>query len=307
MTEYWRDLMIVQCTGDENQALSVTGQQLQALKQQAARLKPDTVLAGLDILVTARTRLRAASQGRVLVEMAVVRLSRLDDLVSLAQLAQWAASREVPPATAGGPPRAPQVAPQLAVKAEKLAPADSEKKNEPAVTSSPSSGPSGSLTPEFLIDIWPQVISECGFALTMDLRKGEPAISGPNALVLRFPAGYNHTVDASKQARLEEVIRKVIGPNVVVRLDNGPLSTGGPPSAEPAVRQPPAAVQAPTTKAKRSRSEVAQLPLVKKAMDVLGAQVVHLDEDFDSAAPTSAPAPAPSEEALPSANGEAEE
>ena len=51
LIEYWRDLMVVQCTGDESQILSVTGQHCQALKQQAGRLKPDTVLAGLDILV----------------------------------------------------------------------------------------------------------------------------------------------------------------------------------------------------------------------------------------------------------------
>ena len=61
--DYWRDLMVVQCTGDENQILSVTGSQCQVLKQQAGRLKTDTVLAGLDILVTARTRLRSTSQG----------------------------------------------------------------------------------------------------------------------------------------------------------------------------------------------------------------------------------------------------
>ena len=48
----------------------------------------DTVLAGLDILQSAKSRLRGSGHGRVLVEMALVRLCRLDDLVSLTQLAQ---------------------------------------------------------------------------------------------------------------------------------------------------------------------------------------------------------------------------
>src|SRR5262249_52039766 len=50
LIEYWRDLMVVQTTGQETQALSVTGKQRPILKQQAAKLKPDTILAGLDIL-----------------------------------------------------------------------------------------------------------------------------------------------------------------------------------------------------------------------------------------------------------------
>ena len=53
----------------------------------------DTILAGLDVLSSTRARLRNSNHGRVLVEMALVRLGRLDDLVSLTQLAQGAGQR----------------------------------------------------------------------------------------------------------------------------------------------------------------------------------------------------------------------
>ncbi len=89
LIEYWRDLMVVNCAGIENQDLSVTGKQLTALKEQADRLNADTILAGLDVLVSAKNRMRFTSHGRVVMEMALVRLCRLDDLVSLSQLAQW--------------------------------------------------------------------------------------------------------------------------------------------------------------------------------------------------------------------------
>src|SRR5262249_57144820 len=46
-------------------------------------------LAGLDVLAGTKARFRGSSHVRVLLEMALVRLGRLDDLVSLTQLAQW--------------------------------------------------------------------------------------------------------------------------------------------------------------------------------------------------------------------------
>jgi DNA polymerase-3 subunit gamma/tau len=309
LMDYWRDLMVVQCTGDENQILSVTGQQGKALKEQAGRLKPDTVLAGLDILATTRTRLRNASQGRVLVEMALVRLSRLDDLVSLSQLAQWAASREAPPA-AGSPPSTtpivrapmPQPVPTTPVNPVNPAQVETEKKKEPGLTTSPSPQESTGLTQESLAPAWAQVILEAGFALQRDLRKAEVAISGPNALVLRFPTGYNHSIDATKQGRVEEVVRQVMGPNVVVRLDKSPAQAAASVAAEPTVKPAPVA-ETPTSRNRRSRGEVAQLPLVKKAMDLLGAQIIDLAEDFATSAPETAP---PAEErAVPSGEDEA--
>jgi hypothetical protein len=39
-----------------------------------------------------------------------------------------------------------------------------------------------------------------------------------------------------------------------------------------------------TAKKQRQRAEIAQLPLVGKAMDVLGGQIVHVDDDFGAEA-----------------------
>jgi DNA polymerase-3 subunit gamma/tau len=91
LIEYWRDLMVVQCAGSAHQALSVTGARRDALHKQAQSLQPDSIMAGLDILVAAKNRLRFTSHARIVLEMALVRLSRLDDLLPLSQLAQWVA------------------------------------------------------------------------------------------------------------------------------------------------------------------------------------------------------------------------
>src|SRR5260370_5336260 len=102
--DYWRDLMVVRCAGGEGLDLSVTGAHAEELGQRAARLNLDTILAGLDVLVSTKARLRTSNHGRVLLEMALIRLSRLDDLVSLSQLAQWLKQDEAGPGTQRAPP-----------------------------------------------------------------------------------------------------------------------------------------------------------------------------------------------------------
>src|SRR5262249_44831344 len=88
LVEYCRDLMVAPRTGLENQVLSQTGPRREILLKQAQALELDSILAGLDILVTTKNRMRNTTHGRVVLEMALVRLSRLEHLVSLSQLAQ---------------------------------------------------------------------------------------------------------------------------------------------------------------------------------------------------------------------------
>jgi DNA polymerase-3 subunit gamma/tau len=113
---YWRDLMVVHCAGPQGRDLSVPSRHREALARQAAALPLDTILAGLDVLSTTKARLRGSSHGRVLAEMALVRLGRLEDLRSLTQLAQLlgngepAASR---PGAAKNPASPPPARPRL--------------------------------------------------------------------------------------------------------------------------------------------------------------------------------------------------
>jgi len=89
MIAYWRDLMVVNCGGIEGRELSVPSRHHETLQKQARSCEIDTLLAGLDVLSTTKARLRGSNHGRTLVEMALVRLSRLGELVSLAQVTRW--------------------------------------------------------------------------------------------------------------------------------------------------------------------------------------------------------------------------
>lgn len=91
LIDYWRDLLLLRCAGDQAPDLTISSQSRDKAKVHAAKLSVDTLLAGLEILNNAKGRLRFSNHGRVALEMAAVRLARIEDLVPLPQLAQLAA------------------------------------------------------------------------------------------------------------------------------------------------------------------------------------------------------------------------
>src|SRR5262249_12522942 len=84
--DYWRDLMVAICAGIEGQEFSVSPRERLALLRQAKSIQLDTILAGLEILTTAKARLRGSTHSRVLIEMALIRLCRLEDLIAISDL-----------------------------------------------------------------------------------------------------------------------------------------------------------------------------------------------------------------------------
>src|SRR5262249_43213362 len=85
---YWRDLMVVHCAGADARDVSVSARHRDTLKQQATGQRLETILAGLDILASTKNRLRGSSHSRTWLEMALVRLARLEDLISVGELAK---------------------------------------------------------------------------------------------------------------------------------------------------------------------------------------------------------------------------
>jgi DNA polymerase-3 subunit gamma/tau len=289
LIEYWRDLMVIKCAGAEARDLNVPERHRETLTRQAAALELDTILAGLDVLATTKARLRGSSHPRVLLEMALVRLGRLDDLESLAKLAsRLDGSAEgrgagVPPSNTGPVPRAqPGVA--QGPRTVAAPPEGVKKKSE----GSPEAGDSTPLplSPDSVARVWREVLSQVGPILGAELSKAEaPAISGPNALVVRFSVGYNSKREYCQQpanvARVEAVLRSITGRPCSFRIESlGDASSPKPKPGEDAENSP--------SRYRRQRTEAMKEPLVKRAMEVLGAQLVDVDEGFGSA-PTAAP------------------
>jgi DNA polymerase-3 subunit gamma/tau len=308
---YWRDLMVLNSTGGEALDLSVPPRHKETLLQQAQALQLDTILAGLDILASTKARLRNSNHGRVLLEMALVRLGRLDDLVSLSQLAQtFSQGRAAAPP--GSPRPSTTTQPPEAVKKKFLNGGETngpggKRQGEappeppPAPGTSPvgaspsrvSSGPM-KLTAENLPHIWSAVLTQAGPLLGSELQRAEfPAIFGPNTLVLRFPSRYNQGRDycqaPASVTRIEELLRKMTGQACQLRIEA--VSVAEAPASAPDATQLP-------SRYRRQRAEAVQAPLLQRAIDVLGAQIIQVDEGFGSApsAPVERPDSADGEE-----------
>jgi DNA polymerase-3 subunit gamma/tau len=273
---YWRDLMVVHVGGVQGRDLSVPARHHSTLEKHARSVSLDAILAGLDILATAKARLRGSIHTRTVVEVALVRLAHLGDLVSLGQLASWVAQlrNELrgPTMAAGGAVRSTTVglaaAPRLGETNEGV------KKNH--LSKVPESSPPslGPLTVEKWSDQWPMILAKLGTMLGGQLaRAGSPAITGPNALVFRFSSPYNKECEYCQRpenvARIERVLRELTGEDWKVTIESQPTEgiVSEPNDLSRAVRRSP-------------KEEVQTIPLVKRAIEVLGASIHRVDEGF---------------------------
>ena len=88
LVAYFRDLMVIACGANEVPLLAVGDDCRQILGEQAARWGLQTIATGMQILAEAKGRMQRVSYGRPLVELALVRISllenldRLDDLIA---------------------------------------------------------------------------------------------------------------------------------------------------------------------------------------------------------------------------------
>jgi DNA polymerase-3 subunit gamma/tau len=301
---YWRDLMVVNCAGVEIGDSSVPSRHLDLLIRQAKTVALDTILAGLDVLGTTKARLRGSNHGRVLIEMALVRMSRLDDLVSLSQLTQWLNPGDgTNSANANPASRVDDRGSRKEDRGSKIVKDQDhgigEKRSlrseindaaskvitpPPSILNAPPSTGANELTEASLKQIWREVLGQLGPMMAGNLIKTEGiAISGPKTLVLRFPLRYNHERDycqeTSRVARIQDAIRKVTGQTWNIRVEGGSAESPAPHLKASQAAEPS------QSNYRRQRAEAAQEPLVNRALDQLGAQIVHVDDGFGGGRP----------------------
>lgn len=241
LVSYFRDLMVTACGAIELPLLSVGSDCRETLIQQASRWGLQTIATGMQILAEAKGRMQRVTYGRALAELALVRISMLEDLDRLdeliAQLKSGAVSSAVITSgmrSSGSPPSS---APAKATKPLANDPA-AEKKNDvvrPAtnqmVPDPPASLPEPVSAPEPVVE-WKD---GCGKELqdaivdrlndmigTVVRRVTLTAIIGPNVLEFLLPANYNYERKMLDQAeainRLESLARELTGRPIQVRF-----------------------------------------------------------------------------------------
>jgi DNA polymerase-3 subunit gamma/tau len=279
LIDFWRDLLLVNCVGTEARGLSVQERNRAALTKLAKPLNVDTILAGLEVLSATRARLRNTTHGRTLIEMALVRLGRMGDLMALPQIAQFVAQLRVegiatPSGVRISPPEGVKKKPlNLAAEPAARNPVDSE-----------TSGKTSEITAETLPVLWPQLLGQIGTLLASDLSKaGTPAIFGPNALAIRFPAAYNREREFCQEpvrlGKVEAALLKMTGQKWTLRVET--LAAPAPAAPLAPVAEVPRLEPPPPRRGERDGAE--KEPLIKRALEVLGAQILRVPDGFGAA------------------------
>jgi DNA polymerase-3 subunit gamma/tau len=274
LTGYWRALMLVSCGGPDVRELPVTPSQKAALATQAAQTTLDAILAGLEVWTATRARMRDTPHAQVLLEMAVVRLCHMGELLSIGQLAQALGQGVSLTGPAG---RHAVAGPQAQSGAKKNVPITGADGVNGSGTSAENS--TLELTESTLREVWQRLIRYLGEKspiLANHLKlASSPAIFGPNSLAIPFHHEYNHAREAcstdGNTRRIAEALAHLTGRPVTVRFD---LAAGPPTIPRPVAPGQPA----------DRKKQLGSLPLFKRAGEVLGAQIWHVDEEFNPAA-----------------------
>ncbi|MBV8078723.1 MAG: DNA polymerase III subunit gamma/tau, partial [Planctomycetaceae bacterium] len=279
LLEFLRDLMVLS-TGAEGTLLAATPRQRPRLQALIDRWPIDAILAALQIAAEARGKLRGSPHGRILVELALVRVARLENLSDLGELIARLAALE----SGAVPPTSVNHAALSAIKKKLTSP-------EPAVPASHQDSASGSAPPgppwatrspaddgpplslEAARQAWPEVIKLVGLRFGKGLGLVAPsAISGPNLLVIEVPPRYNWVVDECEsveaRARIEQALQRLLHRPVSVRFDR---------SAEAEPRESPAQAATPGR-----RGDPAGDPMVQKVVELFEARPLHLEYEEDS-------------------------
>ena len=288
---YLRDAMAAMVGCPSDLLLHASAAEHEGLKQLGQQLGLETLLAVAQILDQTLVRMRQSTHVRTLLELALVRICKLEDLDQLPALV--AQLRDVAPPRAGPPPavRAAVSTPPAATAAlgaEKKTPAIAAA-SDPSVHSPPVP-----LATDFSAqEAWRQTLAEFqDMTGEWASKYANVAISAPNRLVVAFPKGYTTAKEfcerPERRSRLEQTLSRVTGREM--RIDFVLL----PEESQSSVSQP-VATRPPVSRQQRNAAARKNV-LVRKAEELFDAEIVTVIDpqpvEAEAAEPAAAAEPA---------------
>jgi DNA polymerase-3 subunit gamma/tau len=287
----FRDCMAAAVGCSAENLLYTPASDIDRLAETSRKLGLETILAIIQVLDQTLSRLRYSTQGRILAEMALVRICSLENLDELAGLVEALRDGTAPaPSSArAAAPAASQVsAPAAGVKKKsELEPPtamNGVSASEP-VAAAPAPAPLQNqlrLSPETVDAIWRQVRGSLTDLLGDNLALScGVANSGPNRLAVSFPAKYTFQKDLCERPenlrKLEAVLAEITGNIVKVEFV---LLAG-----EPAAAKPAPAAPKPGVNQRQLLAEKSEDPLIRRATELFGAQILRVEPVAESPKP----------------------
>ncbi|MEN6558171.1 MAG: DNA polymerase III subunit gamma/tau [Thermoguttaceae bacterium] len=270
---YLRDCMVAAVGCPSETFLYTSPSAAEQVAAASQRLGLDTLLAVMQILDQTLSRMRYSTQGRILAELALVRISHLEDLTALADvIAQLQSGVTIEPSPAPTRSALPAAKKKwtaaIAPPREKADPVDDGEPEPPA-----SDSPRAMLSAENATAVWSQALDRMSGMIVDQARHFDSvAASSSNRLVIRFKSGYALFKSACERpeqvARFEHALADVTGQRIHVEfgLTDEPTSESAP------------AASAQTVLPHQRILEVMQHPMVSRAGELFGAQPTRVDE-----------------------------
>ena len=291
---YFRDCMAA-AVGCSNESFLYTSPAGAArVVEDGRKLGPNTVLAAMQILDQALSRMRYSTQGRIIAELAIVQISRLDELDDVsnlvAQLRSGATLADNPlqgPAagsTAGQGTAKKKLEPPMSSPTRDgpvpLVPTSAEESPSTVVTTlggSTASEPAPIFTEPMTASnapkIWSAALSRLSGIIVEHAKHFDSiAVAAPDRLVIRFKPQYDFCRSACDRpeqvTRFEQALSDATGRRMRVAFAL---------SDDDAGQSPPASFTKAVSPHQRLL-EVMKHPLVQRASELFGAAPTHIDD-----------------------------
>ncbi|HUY87504.1 MAG TPA: DNA polymerase III subunit gamma/tau [Pirellulales bacterium] len=269
---YFRDMMAAAVGCPAESLLYASPSEQPAMLEAGRQLGLETILAVMQILDQTIARLRYSTHGRILAELAVVRICSLENLERLSGLIGRLRDGLPPPARVNQAP-GPSLAPPEPAKKKWL---NGEKPTDPAATM-PAELPREKLLagPETAARIWSETLTRLTGMLADHAREGKcVATSAPNRLAIHFPAAYTFSKSFCEKpehlSKLERTLAEVAGQPLRLEFVLEDAAPGAETKAAAVVRR----AASPSERL----MEKAENPLVRRAMELFAARPVRVDE-----------------------------
>ncbi|MDX1947631.1 MAG: DNA polymerase III subunit gamma/tau [Pirellulaceae bacterium] len=282
---YLRDAMaaLVGCPADL--LLHTAAADVEQVKTFGQQFGLETLLAAAQILDQTLARMRQSTHVRTLVEMALVRICKLEDLDQLpalvAQLRDGTPVAISPRPAATSPPASAPVAASPEKKTTELSASPNlppiSEVSRPAVASPavPQGATDAPVVPPLDIDsalaAWKETVADLAdMTGTWAAKYDSVAISAPNRLVVRFRKAYTTAKEFCERpegrSRLEETLSRITGRNMRIDFAFSPDEPQTKPSQQVAPRPP--------VNRRQRQIELMRHPLVKQVVEIFDAEIV---------------------------------
>jgi DNA polymerase-3 subunit gamma/tau len=248
------------------------------IRRQSERWGLETVSAAMQIIAETKSRMQRSNSPRALFEMALIRVSLLEQLDDLALLVDQLQSGQgltgtpvvpAPQSRSGGSTRSAR--PMAVKKKDAESPIVAAAEADTQVALSPEPQELVDFTPENVDAFFSQLVLHSTDATENQLKRAsQVAIFGPNGLDLVFPKSYvfskNYCERSETLNTLKELASKLAGKpiDITIRLDESSEA----PVAIQSQREP--------IKSRRSTTAAADDALVNAALSMFGGAVVEV-------------------------------